>query len=94
MGTHRKIQVKMRAASILALPVLMAVLVLAACAGSASTTSSSPAVTPSSGASGGLSEQHGLVWKFDTGAAVRSSPAVSSGVVYVGSADGYLYAVK
>ncbi len=70
-----------------------AALTLAACGGSGSTTSSSPSVTPSASASGGASEQHGLVWKFDTGAAVRSSPAVSNGVVYIGSADGHLYAV-
>ncbi len=34
-----------------------------------------------------------LVWKFTAGAAVRWSPAVSDGVVYVGSDDGHLYAV-
>jgi outer membrane protein assembly factor BamB len=33
-------------------------------------------------------------WQFRTGAGRLSSPAVSHGVVYVGSADGYLYAVK
>jgi outer membrane protein assembly factor BamB len=32
-------------------------------------------------------------WKFHTGAYVNSSPAVSQGVVYVGSADGYMYAL-
>ena len=68
-------------------------LALAACGGSGSTTSSLPSATPSGDASSGVSQQHGLVWKFKTGAAVRSSPAVSNGVVYVGSDDGYLYAV-
>ena len=33
-------------------------------------------------------------WQFGTGAGRLSSPAVSNGVVYVGSDDGYLYAVK
>jgi outer membrane protein assembly factor BamB len=32
-------------------------------------------------------------WKFQTGGAVTSSPAISGGVVYAGSDDGYLYAV-
>ena len=73
--------------------VVAATLVLAACGGSSTTTSSSPSATPSGSASSGASQQHGLVWKFKTGAAVRSSPAVSDGVVYVGSDDGHLYAV-
>jgi outer membrane protein assembly factor BamB len=73
--------------------VVSAVLALAACGGSGSTTSSSPSATPSGGASTGASQQHGLVWKFKTGAAVRSSPTVADGVVYVGSDDGRLYAV-
>ena len=34
----------------------------------------------------------GLAWTGATGAAVDSSPAVANGVVYVGSADGKLYA--
>ena len=67
-------------------------LAVVACGGS-STTSSSPSATPSGGASSGASQQHRLVWKFKTGATVRSSPAVSNGVVYVGSDDGCLYAV-
>jgi outer membrane protein assembly factor BamB len=33
-------------------------------------------------------------WKFVTGDFVESSPAVSGGLVYVGSDDGYLYALK
>ena len=32
-------------------------------------------------------------WRFKTGGAVVSSPAVAEGVVYVGSADGNLYAI-
>ena len=35
-----------------------------------------------------------LVWKFKTGDRVSSSPAVSEGIVYFGSADGYLYALE
>ncbi|MFH1446803.1 MAG: PQQ-binding-like beta-propeller repeat protein, partial [Chloroflexota bacterium] len=34
-----------------------------------------------------------LIWKFKTDDMVRSSPAVSDGVVYFGSWDGYLYAL-
>jgi outer membrane protein assembly factor BamB len=33
------------------------------------------------------------VWTFKTGGAVRSSPAISQGGVYIGSNDGYLYAL-
>jgi len=77
----------------LACSVVAAAFAFAACAGSGSTTSSLPSATPSGGASSGASQQHVLVWKFKTGAAVRSSPAVSNGVVYVGSDDGCLYAV-
>jgi outer membrane protein assembly factor BamB/predicted nucleic acid-binding Zn ribbon protein len=33
------------------------------------------------------------LWEFETGGAVRSSPAISGPVVYVGSEDGNLYAV-
>ena len=31
-------------------------------------------------------------WSFTTGDMVRSSPAVSNGVVYVGSGDDHIYA--
>ncbi len=34
------------------------------------------------------------MWRFDTPSSIVSSPAVSDGVAYFGSADGYLYAVK
>ena len=33
-------------------------------------------------------------WKFQTGGPITSSPAVAAGMVFVGSADGYLYAVN
>jgi hypothetical protein len=45
-------------------------------------------------ASGGPSQLNELVWKIKTGAAVYSSPAISDGVVYFGSSDGNLYAVR
>ena len=32
-------------------------------------------------------------WRYETGVGVESSPAVVDGVVYVGSDDGYLYAL-
>jgi outer membrane protein assembly factor BamB len=35
----------------------------------------------------------GLKWKFHTDGLVISSPAIANGLVYVGSTDGYLYAV-
>lgn len=44
--------------------------------------------------SGGPTELTQLVWKFKTEHAVTSSPAVSGDVVYFGSEDGNLYAVK
>src|SRR5262245_62109692 len=34
------------------------------------------------------------VWKFKTGGKVFSSPTLADGVVYVGSADRYLYALR
>ncbi len=33
------------------------------------------------------------LWKFNAGARVFSDPAISGGVVYFGSGDGYLYAL-
>jgi len=44
--------------------------------------------------SGGPSSLNELVWKFKTEGAVYSSPAISGGMVYFGSDDGHLYAVK
>jgi eukaryotic-like serine/threonine-protein kinase len=35
----------------------------------------------------------GLKWKFHTGDAILSSPAIANGLAYIGSTDGYLYAV-
>ena len=34
-----------------------------------------------------------LLWRYQTGDDVSSSPAVVGGVVYVGSDDGYVYAI-
>ena len=36
----------------------------------------------------------GEAWHYKTGGAVNSSPAVYGGIVYVGSDDGYLYAIN
>jgi outer membrane protein assembly factor BamB len=33
-------------------------------------------------------------WKFTTRNSIQSSPTVADGAVYVGSDDGYLYAVQ
>lgn len=38
--------------------------------------------------------QGGVRWRLQTGGAVRSSPAVSGNRLFVGSGDGYLYAVN
>src|ERR1700751_4249285 len=35
-----------------------------------------------------------LKWKYTTGGSIVSSPAIANGVAFVGSEDGYLYAVK
>ena len=35
----------------------------------------------------------GMAWRFQTGGPVQSTPAVADGVLYVGSGDGYLYAL-
>jgi outer membrane protein assembly factor BamB len=42
----------------------------------------------------GVADAPKIKWKFKTGGAVRSSPAVAGGVAYFGSNDGYLYAVS
>ncbi|MCR4421738.1 MAG: PQQ-binding-like beta-propeller repeat protein [Exilispira sp.] len=39
-------------------------------------------------------ELSGLTWKFKTGAGVSSDPTVVDGMVFFGSHDGYLYALK
>jgi outer membrane protein assembly factor BamB len=36
----------------------------------------------------------GVAWRFETGSAVRSSPALHYGTLFVGSTDGVLYALK
>lgn len=36
---------------------------------------------------------HGLQWRLQTGGAVYSSPVIYDGVVYIGSNDGFLYAI-
>ncbi|MBN1232125.1 MAG: PQQ-binding-like beta-propeller repeat protein [Candidatus Coatesbacteria bacterium] len=35
-----------------------------------------------------------LIWRYQTGSGVHSSPCVANGVVYVGSDDSYLYAIN
>jgi eukaryotic-like serine/threonine-protein kinase len=42
----------------------------------------------------GAPQLHGIKWKFKTGAAVISTPAVLDGTAYFGSNDHYLYAVN
>jgi len=41
----------------------------------------------------GFAAVGGLLWTFRTAGAIRSSPAVAGDLVFVGSADGHLYAV-
>ena len=41
----------------------------------------------------GVDNLGGVAWRFETGSAVRSSPALVAGVLYVGSTDGRLYAL-
>jgi outer membrane protein assembly factor BamB len=59
----------------------------------ATTAQATPTTTQPAGTTtvGRLGE---LVWKFQTGGPVGSSPAVSGGVVYFGSLDYNLYAVN
>ena len=42
---------------------------------------------------GGVQVLHGVKWKFSTGGAIVSTPAVSGGTVYFGSGDHRLYAL-
>lgn len=44
-------------------------------------------------AAGTLPDSLELLWKFKTGGAVKSSPAIVDDVVYVGSADANMYAI-
>lgn len=71
---------------------LLAALAPSACGGAHISSSPSPraAVSSAPGVSG---EGHGPVWTFQTGAPVRSTPAVAAEAVYVSSDDGNLYAL-
>jgi outer membrane protein assembly factor BamB len=42
---------------------------------------------------GNLPEQLSLVWRFETGGDIKSSPAIVDGRVYVGSLDSHVYAL-
>ena len=42
---------------------------------------------------GGVETLHGLKWKFKTGGAIVSTPALAGGTVYFGSSDHSLYAI-
>jgi outer membrane protein assembly factor BamB len=44
-------------------------------------------------AEGTLADELVLLWRFETGAEVKSSPAVSGGRVFVGSSDASVYAI-
>jgi len=41
----------------------------------------------------GLAKLKGIKWKFKTGGEVRSSPVLVDGIIYIGSYDGYVYAI-
>lgn len=41
-----------------------------------------------------LPDKPELLWTFTTGEAIKSSPVIASGVVYVGSNDSHLYAIN
>jgi len=45
-------------------------------------------------AAGSLGDSYRLLWRFKTGGAVVSSPAVVGGTVYVGSSDARVYAIR
>ena len=45
-------------------------------------------------ASGSLSEKIDLLWSFQTGDDIKSSPVVGYGLVYIGSTDGKIYALN
>jgi len=44
-------------------------------------------------AAGTLPDSLQLLWKFKTGAEIKSSPAINDGIVYIGSADANVYAI-
>jgi eukaryotic-like serine/threonine-protein kinase len=43
--------------------------------------------------SGELPDSPKLVWRFKTGAGVKSSPAIVNNIVYIGSSDKHIYAI-
>ena len=45
-------------------------------------------------ATGELPENLELLWTFETADAIESTAAIAAGTVYVGTLDGYLYAVN
>ncbi len=57
------------------------------------TTATSATTTTEAATSTTVGRMGELVWKFQTGGRVRSAPALSDGVIYFGSEDGYLYAL-
>jgi eukaryotic-like serine/threonine-protein kinase len=53
------------------------------------------ALTPTSIPTSGTGKNGGsLLWHYQTGGSVQSSPEVAGGVVYIGSDDGYVYAIN
>ena len=44
-------------------------------------------------ADGTLPNSLQLIWKFKTGAEIKSSPAINDGIVFIGSADANVYAI-
>jgi len=45
-------------------------------------------------AEGSLPNQMALLWSFKTGDAIKSSPVIGNGLVYIGSSDGKVYALN
>jgi outer membrane protein assembly factor BamB len=45
-------------------------------------------------AAGTLPDSLKLLWKFKTGAEIKSSPAINDGLVFIGSADANVYAIN
>ena len=67
---------------------LVSLVLLTACSAPAPPTPT-PAPTPE------LAQEPGdLLWRYETGERVFSSPTVAGGTVYVGSLDNYLYAIS
>jgi eukaryotic-like serine/threonine-protein kinase len=59
-----------------------------------SITSNSPAEPPSSKRSPTGTEENRLIWKFSCEDEIRGSPVIDNGIIYVGSYDKCLYAIK